>query len=153
MATRPLTQPEAAGNASRRGSYALVLQLKQGRRLRVGRLGVLSFPPGYYLYFGSALNGLPARIARHLRQEKKLHWHIDSLTQVARPICVWALEDGQRRECEWAGMASALPWVDGPVRKFGSSDCRCPTHLVHVKTAAEARRLVASLNPEPVPFV
>lgn len=152
MTRRPVTQPEVAGKASRKGSYALVLKLQHGRRLSVGRLGDFSFPPGFYLYFGSALNGLHARIARHLRQEKKLHWHIDSLTKVARPISVWALEDGRRRECDWAEMASALPWVDGPVRNFGSSDCRCPTHLVHVKTAAEVRRLVDSLAPAPVPF-
>lgn len=147
------------GNAVRKGSYALVLHISETRRLRVGRLGVFLFPPGFYLYFGSALNGLNARIARHRRQEKKLHWHIDFLTQVAEPISAFAVEDGQRWECEWSRTALGLPGVDVPARRFGSSDCRCPTHLVHVETSDAACRLVALLDPaldpepDPEPFL
>jgi len=126
-----LTEP-VVENTVRKGSYIRVLRIPEVRRIRVGRLGVFEFPSGFYLYFGSALNGLCARIARHRRREKKLHWHIDFLTQVAEPKIVWVVEDSRRLECEWSRKAAGLPQVDVPVGRFGSSDCRCATHLVRV---------------------
>ena len=62
------------------GTYALVITIPHPLRLQVGRLGDIVFPEGYWLYFGSALNGLEARLRRHLRHDKKLHWHVDYLT-------------------------------------------------------------------------
>ncbi|MEO2141483.1 MAG: GIY-YIG nuclease family protein, partial [bacterium] len=84
------------------GSYALVLRLPSRRRVAVGRLGEVDFPKGYYIYFGSALGGLKARVARHLRHEKKLHWHADYLSAEVPWSQVWQLADGQRWECVWA---------------------------------------------------
>ena len=66
-----------------KGSYALVIRLNRTEQLTVGRLGEFDFPAGCYLYFGSALNGLESRVSRHLRRDKKLHWHVDYLTVVA----------------------------------------------------------------------
>ena len=64
------------------GIYCLLLRLPKGRRIHVaGR--ERDFAAGYYLYVGSAMNGLEARIRRHLSAEKKQHWHIDSLTRHA----------------------------------------------------------------------
>jgi hypothetical protein len=67
-----------------RGTYVLVLQLYQLIKIEIGRLGLISFEPGYYLYTGSALGpgGLSGRISQHLRQktQKRSHWHIDALT-------------------------------------------------------------------------
>ena len=51
-----------------KGSYVLVLKLEEDKRLTIGRLGTFEFPAGLYLYCGSALNGLEARVRRHLRQ-------------------------------------------------------------------------------------
>ena len=59
------------------GTYMLVLRLPKRRRLAVGRLGDFEFPAGYYLYAGSAQGGLRGRVLRHLRADKKRHWHID----------------------------------------------------------------------------
>ena len=42
------------------GTYALVIDLGVGIRLRVGKLGIHGLPPGYYVYIGSALGGLSA---------------------------------------------------------------------------------------------
>ena len=50
--------------------YALVIKIPQPVRLQVGRLGDTVFPGGYWLYFGSALNGLEARLRRHLRMTR-----------------------------------------------------------------------------------
>ena len=61
------------------GSYALALCLPSSRKIAVGKLGLVEFPRGHYIYFGSALGGLKARVARHLRSEKKLHWPANHL--------------------------------------------------------------------------
>ena len=112
-----------------RGSYILVLDLAENAMLGIGRLGTFEFPAGLYLYCGSALNGLEGRIRRHLRRDKKHHWHIDHLTAVAPVVQVWWVADGARWECRWA---DAIKEQGGQVvaRRFGSSDCRCSTHLL-----------------------
>src|SRR3989338_9080093 len=69
-----------------KGSYVLILQLAETKRLTVGKLGTFAFPTGLYLYFGSALNGLRSRIQRHLRKHKKSHWHVDALTAQAAVV-------------------------------------------------------------------
>ena len=118
-----------------KGSYALIIRLERDTPLTIGRLGSFAFPAGLYLYAGSALNGLESRVRRHLRRDKdkKRHWHIDYLTAVA-PVCqVWWAADGQRRECEWAGIAR--DWGGKiVVPGFGASDCRrCPAHLLYLE--------------------
>lgn len=112
-----------------KGSYVLVLVLAEDTRLTIGWLGTFEFPAGLYFYCGSALNGLEPRIRRHLRREKKRHWHIDHLTAVAPVLEVWWISDGERRECRWA-KALADHGGEVVVRGFGSSDCRCPSHLL-----------------------
>ncbi|MDG6902673.1 MAG: GIY-YIG nuclease family protein [Nitrososphaerota archaeon] len=59
------------------GLYQLVIRLKRKQSIGVGRLGRFAFPSGYYVYTGSARRGLESRIARHLRKEKRLRWHVD----------------------------------------------------------------------------
>lgn len=133
-----------------KGSYVLVIQLLEETRLEVGKLGNLTLRPGCYLYFGSALNGLRARVARHLRLEKKLHWHIDFLTTEVPVADVWWIEALERQECAWAKTAQALEDVTVPAPGFGSSDCRCVSHLVYVATMEQAATLGASLIPRPI---
>ena len=118
-----------------KGSYILVIDLAESLSLEVGRLGTCHFPAGLYLYCGSAMNGLQGRIRRHLRQDKKLHWHIDRLTASARISEVWWLASAERWECRWAE-AIARKGGEAVARGFGSSDCRCPTHLLRLEDAA-----------------
>lgn len=68
---------------SRHVSYQLQLELTQPVRCVIGRLGEFDFPAGRYHCTGSARRGLEARIARHLRAEKALRWHIDHLLGAA----------------------------------------------------------------------
>ncbi|MCH8801462.1 MAG: GIY-YIG nuclease family protein [Chloroflexi bacterium] len=131
------------------GSYALALRLPSRRKLTVGRLGLVEFPSGHYIYFGSALGGLKARVARHLRSEKKLHWHADYLGAEESWTQAWQLADGQRWECVWATAAAATAGVSVPAPGFGSSDCRCRSHLVRVNNAKAVRELLRSLTPAP----
>ena len=131
------------------GSYALVLRLPSRRKIQVGKLGLVVFPRGHYIYFGSALGGLDARVARHFSIEKKLHWHADHLSAEVPWEHAWQLPDGLRWECVWATAAMAAPGVDLPALGFGSSDCRCRSHLVRVNNANEVRKLLRGLTPPP----
>jgi len=90
------------------------------------------------VYFGSAHGGLSARVSRHLKREKRLHWHIDYLTRFADVMEVWyALESNEwiarreKLECLWCKVARGMPRAQLHVPGFGSSDCRCAAHLVH----------------------
>ena len=76
------------------GSYALVLRLPSRRKIRVGKLGLVEFPRGHYVYFGSALGGLNARVARNLSNDKKLHWYADYLNAEVPWEYAWQLADG-----------------------------------------------------------
>lgn len=110
-----------------RGSYLLLLKLEQAKEIAVGRLGRRKFPRGYYIYVGSAMRHLTARMARHGRTHKRLHWHIDYLTQEAEGLVSLPVRSSQRLECEMA-QALSLILEQGPAG-FGSSDCPCLTHL------------------------
>lgn len=107
-------------------SYQLHIALDQAIAIKVGALGIVSLPAGDYVYTGSARRNLEARIARHLRKDKPLRWHIDYL--LASPAAqVVHVERGSRAECLWN---QATPG-EIPVPGFGASDCRhgCGAHL------------------------
>ena len=54
-------------------------QRPRAATVTVGRLGRFRFPPGVYVYTGSARRNLEARSRRHLSRTKNLHWHSDYL--------------------------------------------------------------------------
>jgi Uri superfamily endonuclease len=120
------------------GVYQLHLRLFRAARIRVGKLGTFLFPAGRYVYTGSAMSGLERRLARHRRSEKKLHWHIDYL------LCVASIEDvttwpaSERQECALNRTVLEQPGARVIARGFGSSDCRCSTHLVYFGAAPRA---------------
>ena len=116
---------------SRSGTYALILHLPRAQTIRVGALGTFRFPRGWYVYVGSAMNGLNARIARHQRGEKKIFWHIDYLTRHAKIIAVETHESRKRLECHAARRVLSRANAQVIAPRFGSSDCNCPTHVVY----------------------
>lgn len=127
----PISIPEKPG------SYALLLSLADQQRLQVGRLGKSDFPPGEYVYLGSALGpgGLKARLGRHLRGSGPPHWHIDWLRAGALVTGYYFIASKNRFECVWSQALINHPSTSVPVHGFGSSDCRgaenpCPAHLV-----------------------
>lgn len=117
----------------RPGSYVLILHLMHSKRIGVGRLGEFDFDAGWYAYVGSARGpgGLAARIARHQREPKPRHWHIDYLRAHAELIAVWYTVGSLGRECSWAGVLRHRPQASLPIPGFGASDCRCPGHLIY----------------------
>jgi Uri superfamily endonuclease len=133
------------------GTYVLILHLLHRATIDVGRLGRFQFPAGWYAYAGSAHGpgGLAARIARHLRSPKPLHWHVDYLRAEAQPDQVWYAVGTGKRECTWAEALSGLPGASIPVPRFGASDCRCPAHLVHFSALPVLSALIRAVG-EPV---
>lgn len=119
-----------------RGIYILELMLESDTVLKVGKLGAVSFQAGFYLYAGSAKRNLSKRTARHLRRErKKLHWHIDYLREAAEKAAVYPIYTADEAECELAGRIGKLGGI--PVPRFGSSDCRCHSHLFYFRNPPE----------------
>lgn len=131
-----------------RGTYQLLIRLDRRTVIQVGRLGEFVFARGYYVYTGSAMGGLQARIARHLGNCKRFHWHIDYLLEHARVIMYASRDSSSKRECEFSKMMVEMDGASIPVKGFGSSDCGCVSHLVYfekrprklsVETASELR--------------
>jgi len=115
------------------GTYVLVMLLGAPARVVVGALGAFDLSAGYYLYVGSALNGLAGRLRRHLRtDDKRLRWHIDYLRARTELVEVWWTVSEERLECDWAATVRVLPGVTEPVAGFGASDCRCSSHLFYL---------------------
>jgi Uri superfamily endonuclease len=110
-----------------KGAYCLVLEVLEDCSIKVGSLGNLPFKKGYYIYIGSAMNNLEKRIERHLRKEKKIHWHIDYLTasEFVNIKKAYIKESSGKEECEIAEIVSKQGL---PVKGFGCSDCRCLSH-------------------------
>jgi Uri superfamily endonuclease len=67
-----------------KGTYILIVQVSQMKRLAIGSLGQFDIIPGFYACVGSAFGsgGLRARIGHHLESTAEPHWHIDYLPQV-----------------------------------------------------------------------
>jgi hypothetical protein len=83
------------------GAYVLVLHLPEAREIEVGRLGTLLFREGYYVYVGSAVRHLAARMARHRRRRKTLHWHIDWLREHAAFVAALPVRTGEDWSALW----------------------------------------------------
>jgi Uri superfamily endonuclease len=142
------------------GTYALLLKLDKQERITIGKLGTFDFPAGYYLYVGSALGpgGLRARLAHHRRSSEnssganrgqtgqKLHWHIDYLLQRGQLVEVWSVASAERLECKWGQIARRLSGAQVPVQGFGSSDCRCPAHLIYFRARPSRERFERTLQ-------
>lgn len=133
-----------------RGTYVLILRLEVRREIQVGRLGRFTFPAGHYLYVGSALGpgGLPARLARHRKQDKPPRWHIDYLRRESQLVETWYVESARRLECAWAQVLLAWPGAEVLAPGFGASDCRCRSHLVRFARLPESRHLRQALSEQ-----
>ena len=126
------------------GHYLIALHLPRTRDLELGALGSLRLGGGDYVYVGSAQRGLAARIDRHRRVGKALHWHVDYLREATRWIEARRFEKARGRECGLAKRIAALPGAER-IEGFGSSDCRCPGHLF--RFADGIPRLPGVLDP------
>ena len=132
-ATRHTNQGNLANHMGK-GIYTLIISIKAPLRLRVGRLGLLSFPEGLYLYTGSALGpgGLDRRVDRHLHGGGKKFWHIDHLlaSKLASVGLAIIAQTCRRMECRINRSLELI--CNSQAKGFGSSDCigSCTSHLL-----------------------
>ena len=109
-------------------TYILIFEKARASDVRLRTRSVF-MEEGSYLYVGSAKRGLEKRISRHLTKRKKRFWHIDYIT-ARRDVAARAVFLSSLAECETLRAVSSLGALLG--HKLGSSDCTCPSHVVHV---------------------
>jgi Uri superfamily endonuclease len=132
--------------------YALLIRAEGSTQ--VGSLGLLEFG-GTYVYVGSARGRAgPRRIERHAdiaegRREGRF-WHIDHLLRLGQLEAIVSAETVERQEC---AVASRIAQVAAEaVPGFGSSDCRCRSHLFRVDehdAVSTVSRVMAELGLRP----
>jgi len=107
-------------------TYQLNINISQPVTIVIGKLGTYHFPAGNFVYTGSAKRNIDARIARHLRAEKTLRWHIDYLL-AAPGVSITGVERFVEPECEVNQLAAGVV----PVKGLGASDCvrGCGSHF------------------------
>lgn len=129
------------------GTYALLLETTDQTDVQIGRWGMMTLRPGFYLYVGSAFGpgGVRARVSRHCRKNKSHHWHIDYLREVATLESIWYSHRRTRLEHRWA-KALAKSNQGEAVEGFGCSDCGCKSHLFYYKRAPTLRGFATAVG-------
>jgi len=118
-----------------------VLRLNSNKIIRVGALGNIEFRKGFYCYVGSAIGNttIEKRCRRHLKKKKVSRWHIDYFRKLAKIVEIFAILGRKKKECEIA--KKILEKADSFIPKFGSSDCRCKSHLFYFKNKKSLSKL------------
>ena len=118
------------------GTYTLILVSSLEKPISIGKLGTLLLEPGFYAYIGSAFGpgGLKARISHHRKFSNRPHWHLDYLGSTLRLCEIWYSYDQIHREHQWAAVHAQTRGALTPLPGFGSSDCRCLSHLFFYKS-------------------
>lgn len=114
-----------------KGIYCLIIYLDKKRKIKIGKLGNIGFKKGYYCYVGSALNNLEKRINRHISKTKKIRWHIDYFLKYGKIIDVKTIKINKKFECKLSKIIEKIS--QEAIKNFGSSDCKCKSHLYYSK--------------------
>ena len=126
----PIDIAKTIENCRDRGSYLLVLENENDSSKKIGSLGERQFQKGFYVYVGSALNGLSSRIRRHRRIRKKIHWHLDYIVPSFMKIRkIYPIRRMERLEMPLAQRLTAI--AEGYIDGFGASDTANPSHLFY----------------------
>lgn len=111
-----------------KGSYVLLIELTNETSIQIGKLGPIHFPASWYIYVGSAMNGIRSRVKRHVSDQKKHHWHIDYFLDNAQLKEAYMKESKFKEECS---IALIFAQKFHSIPSFGSSDCSCESHLFY----------------------
>ncbi len=103
------------------GIYLLIIELDDDLKIRIGALGEIEFKKGIYCYVGSAQKNLIQRLKRHLRKDKKLHWHIDYLLRYAKVRRIYVAPLNKEYE---SIIANELMKYFDYILNFGNSDAK-----------------------------
>ena len=131
-----------------KGAYILVLGLTDDIYVTVGKLGQLLFAEGAYAYVGSAMGSAGfKRIVRHqdvsAGRNRRLKWHIDYLSAVAKILMTYTITTRDRIECKIATRLSVSPSLIS-IKNFGSSDCKCCSHLFYSRRLSDIEDVLES---------
>lgn len=112
-----------------KGIYLLCIYVEKDINIKIGALGKINFKEGFYVYVGSAQNNLEKRIKRHLSKNKKIHWHIDYMlsNKNVKIYDVLYKKSDKSEECIIANNIEGFK-----IKNFGSSDCKCYSHLIKI---------------------
>lgn len=127
------------------GIYLLEIKLKENLVLDIKKFSKEMLKSGYYYYTGSAQKNLFQRIDRHLKVEKKKHWHIDYLSssknsEISR---IFVIPNAPKSvECKIGKKLKEEFDITDSLIGFGNSDCRnCRTHLFYSKVKIDYNHL------------
>jgi len=114
-----------------KGIYVLVISVDKDISVNVGALGGVNFEKGLYAYVGSAQKSLEKRVRRHLGRAKRNFWHIDYLLNDnnVKVLKVFYKNAGKSEECK---VANKIGERCVSTKGFGSSDCKCQSHLFKI---------------------
>ncbi len=128
-----------------KGIYILLIFLNKDEEIRVRALGNINFINGFYTYVGSSQNNLEKRILRHLSKDKKLFWHIDYLinSKNIEILSVFYKNAEKFSECKTAEILNKYYL---PIKNFGSSDCKCISHLFFLNNPDKLYDILRKLN-------
>jgi Uri superfamily endonuclease len=90
--------------------------------------------------------GVFARLRHHSRISQRPHWHLDYLRRETEFVEAFALCSPERKECAWARLIASHQEASEPMTGFGSSDCKCDTHLFYFSSRKKAEAAIRPLE-------
>ncbi|NPA99513.1 MAG: DUF123 domain-containing protein [Crenarchaeota archaeon] len=106
-----------------KGVYLLIIEIIKPLTIMIKKRNY-ELKKTHLIYVGSAHGpgGLSARISRHLKTNKKVHWHIDQVTSskhaMIKAVCLLPMAPRNYESIISSRLADALEYVPG----FGSTD-------------------------------
>ena len=115
-----------------KGIYCLLIKVLRPKEILIRKLGKIRFEKGKYIYVGSAQKNLGKRIERHFKKKKKKFWHIDYLLADKNVKIEKAILLPFKRKNQECKLAKQISKKGKPIKNFGSSDCKCQSHLIKI---------------------
>jgi len=135
-----------------KGTYILMMKLKDNSKMRIGKLDLIDFPKGYYCYVGSALGkavNLENRIDRHKKLSKqksgKLKWHVDYflVNPNSSIINTVVIKNNERLECDISKKLERV--ASKSINGFGCSDCDCRSHFHYFENRQNCEKILEGI--------
>ena len=135
-----------------KGTYILMMKLKDNSKMRIGKLDLIDFPKGYYCYVGSALGkavNLENRIGRHkklnTKKSGKLKWHIDYflVNPNSSIIDTIVIQNNHRLECSISEKLERI--AKKSINGFGCSDCNCKSHFHYFENIKDCQKILEEI--------
>jgi len=114
-----------------KGAYILLIYNPKKQRIKIGKLGIILFDKGYYVYVGSGMNSLEKRVNRHFSKNKKLKWHIDYFLMKSKPLKAVLIPSKKKIEDDVASIVKRFSFDE--IKNFGASDSKMNSHLFRIR--------------------